>query len=534
MPNSISSTGLTTATRAELLAQYTAALQAIYGADINLGSDTPDGQEINIFIQSVLDLEDLISQVYNSFDPDNAIGNVLDQRVAINGIQRQAGTFTTTNITLVLSQSVNLYGLDQTIQPIFTVADNAGNQWQLITSQLGATAGTHAYLFQAANPGQVLTVPNSITVPVTIVLGVTSINNPTTYSTLGINEESDAALKIRRQKSVALRSQGYLQGLLAALENIPGITSAFIHENTADGVDGDGIPGHSIWVIVAGSVNEPLAQAYNSTTVYKYGDIVSSSGVNYISVQNNNLNNAVSDGSFWRLYSPIAQAIYNYRNAGCGMFNSGDAGANSYSITQIDGSLFTVYWDTVLQEDLFIRFTANSLNGTNPPGISAIKSYLVANFQPTVFEEVNINGLSTLVQQADPNVFITSSGFSISAGGAYSNTLTPAAKNKQFDIQAANIIILPMIMSCAGGIQTIVSGLVTTTTISTASGGTTIQFTPLGGYGTFPGTMTFSMSSGAGSVNASTGLYTSAGAGTDVVLVTDSQSHTATATVTVV
>src|SRR5581483_5728996 len=159
-------------------------------------------------------------QIYNMFDPDNAVGVILDQRVAINGIQRQAGTFTVTNVTLIVSQALNLYGLDQTAQPVYTVADNAGNQWQLQTTQHISGPGTYVFSFQAANPGAVLTTINTITVPVTIVLGVTSINNPTTYTTLGINEESDAVFKVRRQKSVQLSSVGYLAGLLAALQNI--------------------------------------------------------------------------------------------------------------------------------------------------------------------------------------------------------------------------------------------------------------------------------------------------------------------------
>ena len=192
MPNSITATGLTTATETELVANFTAAMQQIYGSDINLASSTPDGQMMNIFIQAVLDLQDLLTTIYNMFDPDQAIGVILDQRCAINGIQRQAGTYTITNLTVVTNQSVNLYGLDQSVETVFTYADNAGNQWQLQTTQLGVTAGTNIYAFQAASPGAVLTVPNTITVPVTIVLGVVSVNNPTTYTTLGINEETDA------------------------------------------------------------------------------------------------------------------------------------------------------------------------------------------------------------------------------------------------------------------------------------------------------------------------------------------------------
>src|SRR5208283_4347750 len=110
-------------------------------------------------------------------NPQNAIGNVLAQRVAINGIMPLAGTYTVTPITIVTSTSVNLYGLDQTAQPVYTSADSSGNQWQLMTTQLGVAAGTNVFNFQAAIPGATITIPNTITVQVTIVLGVTSVNN---------------------------------------------------------------------------------------------------------------------------------------------------------------------------------------------------------------------------------------------------------------------------------------------------------------------------------------------------------------------
>ena len=602
--NLLSSQGLTTATQAQLLAYFTSAYQSIYGSSINLASNTPDGQWMNIQIQAILDVEDLLTQIYNSFDPDNAIGVQLDQRVAINGIQRQAGTFSITNITVVLTQSVNLYGLDQSAQSVYTVSDNSGNQWQLITTQLAAGPGTEVYAFQAASPGANLTIPNTITVPVTIVLGVQSVNNPTAQSVIGINEETDAALRIRRQQSVSISSQGYLQGLLATLLNIQGITSANVYENNTSSTNADGVPGHSIWVIVAGNPVVVPTTAYNSATTYSYGQIVTSSNVNYISWQNNNLNNAVTNASFWGVYNPVAEAIYNKRNAGCGMF-----GSTNYTVTQIDGSPFVVDWDVVAPINLFISFTATSINGINQPNIAGIITGIVNNFAPTVYQEVNINALATIVQQVDPNTLVTNAGFSIAstqvatlsgtaasgtfefsyngnntsainwndststiqsklravtglsaatvtgtiAGGTltialgivsisslitvvsnslmtsapaaitfswnegYTNTLLPASKRDQFVVAAAQIIILPMILSPTA-----------VTVISTK----TQTFTGLGGYGTLVYSLQTNVSGG--SINSSTGVYT-AGAtpGTDVALVTDAFGNTATATITV-
>lgn len=481
MPNAITVTGLTTATQAELIASFTASMQAIYGSDIDISSNTPDGQMMMIFIQAVLDLEDLLVQIYNMFDPDNAIGVILDQRVAINGIERQAGTFTLTDVTLTISQALNLYGFDQIDQPIFTVADNAGNQFQLVSTQTIASPGTYSYSFQAVVPGAVQTIPNTITVPVTIVLGVTSINNPSPATTTGINEETDAALKVRRQMSVSLASQGYLAGLLAALENITGVTGAFIYENTSSTTNGDGVPGHSIWVIVAGTGAD----------------------------------------------ADIANAIYTKRNAGCGMF-----GATTYIITQVDGSSFIVKWDVVTAQNLFIAFKATSLDGINPPNISAILASLPTIFVPGVNSEVNVTALGTAVQQIDPNTLVTfttagtpaTGGFSTTIGGSYTNTLSPSTKDKQFAIASARIIILPMILSPYNP--------VTLTPVQIARLATQ-QFTGLGGYSTL--TYAFVSNNSGGSINSGTGLYTAGNiVSTDTISVTDALGNTAQAVISVV
>jgi hypothetical protein len=512
-------------------------------------------------IQAVLDVQDVLAEVNSSFDPDNAIGVILDQRVAINGIQREGGTYTVTPVTIVTTQSVNLYGLDQSVQPVYTVQDQAGNQWQLQTTQIGVLAGAHVFNFQAATPGAVTTTLLTITIPVTIVLGVSSISNPSTYSYLGVNEESDAALKIRRQMSVANGSQGYLVGLLGVLGNISGVTYSAVFENDTDATDVEGVPGHSIWVIVAGS-GAPSA---------------------------------------------IANAIYTKRNAGCGMY-----GQQTYTITQIDGSPFVVRWDNVTTQNVFIAFTVTSINGVNAPNIAGILAALPTSLALGVNTEINVNEVATAVQQADSNTLVTNAGVTLAnlqtltlsgvaasgsfkilyagnesaainwndpiatitakiaatvgltgsvttgsiasqtlamnlgalVGGVqglisvvsnslqtsapapvtftfnegYGNILYPSNNNYQLTVSAGNIVILPMQLSPA--------------TISVVHL-TTQQFTPLGGYGPYAYTLTVNNSGG--SINATTGIYT-AGSTTgvqDTVQVTDTFGNTATALVTV-
>lgn len=520
--NAITSTGITIQQYSDLITYYTAQYQTIYGAGVNLDQNSPDGQMMNIQIQTVLDLLDFAVQVFNSFDPDLAYGVVLDLRVAINGLIRKGGTYTVTPIAITVSQALTLQGLDLYPSSPYTVQDNAGNNWQLLTTQSVPGAGTYSYQFQAANIGAVLSLPNTITIPVSIVLGVTSINNPTSYTTLGLNQETDAVLKIRRQQSVALPSQGFNPSLEAALENINGVVSALVHENDGGSTDIYGVPGHTIWPIVDGMPTIPVETPWSAVTTYSYGNLASSAGVDYKSIQNNNTGNAVSDTAYWSVYNPIAEAIYTKRSGGSGMY-----GSQSYNYVQSDGTTLVVRWDFVEAENVFVKFTLTSIDGVNPPNESAILTNLPLIFVPGVFKEININTLATYIQQIDPNALVTNAGFSATAGGSYTPTFTPSNINMQLVISEANIIALPIVLNSPTSITTVVMGTVTVN-VSVAPLGT-IQFTPIGGYPTY----TWAVTAGTGSINGS-GLFTApAGAETDTVQVTDSLGNMAVATVTV-
>lgn len=480
MPNIINDLGLQIKTREEIVTELITSLRAIYGNDINVDSDTPDGQLINIFAQSIVDTLELLMNIYNSFDPDNAVGVVLDQRVAINGIQRQQGTYTIQNVDITTTAGgFTLEGLDVSEEDAYTVADNAGNEWKLITSFVVPGAGSYSLAFRAAVPGDRSSLPNTITVPVTIALNVSAINNPTPYTTLGINEESDYDLKIRRQRSVSLPSQGYLEGLLAALENIPGVISASIYENNTGAPDmqsitstyPEGTPSNCIWVVVDGTADP----------------------------------------------EEIAQAIYRKRNAGCNM-----RGDDSFVITQVDGSPFTIRWDFASEEDLFIRCTLTSLNGVQDVNYTGIRQRLPELFVPRVYEQMNVNDLATAIQEIDNNALVTNAGLGLAETGPFDPVIQPSSRDLKFVVKSENIILLPILIRP-----------VSATVLATE----TRQLEAYGGYQS-PLDVTFWSIPGnvsGASIDAETGLYT-AGAtpGVDTVRYEDSLGNTAEVSITVV
>lgn len=384
MANQIDGNGIQVQTLSEILSEMTEGFKSIYGTDINIDADTPDGNLINIFSLAKKDILDLIVSAYNSFDPDQAVGTQLDSLIQLCSITRKGGTYTETNISITVDRSLTLDGLD-TSSP-FTVADDEGNEFQLVETT-ALSSGTTACLFRAVDIGAVQVLQNTITTPVTIVLGVTAINNPDVPTQDGQDEETDAQLRIRRQKSVALPAQGFLDGMTAALNNIEAVTEAVVYENITGTTNGDGVPGHSIWVIVDG------------------GDD-----------------------------SDIAEVIYTYRAAGCGMY-----GAESVSVTRIDGTTLDVMFDRAVAQDLYVKFKLTSLSGATLD-TDAVKDYIAANYTPGIYEMADVSSIAILVREFNSDLVISESGVS-NDDTNWEDLLLPSAKKNKWTVSSSNITV---------------------------------------------------------------------------------------------
>jgi uncharacterized phage protein gp47/JayE len=391
MPNQLTSSGLQIQTITEIISEITngtatvPGLLSIYGSDINLNPNSPDGQMVNIYAQGKLDALELLNQVFDSFDPDQAVGTALDSRCAINGLARNAGTYTQQYVSVTATQALTLQGLDLSTSP-FTVSDSSGNQYQLVSTYAFTGAGTQSLLFQAANIGAVTPVQNTITTIVTVTLGISAVNNPLAVTSLGLNEETDSAFRIRRQKSVGQPSIGYFASLQAALANISGVTSYYVHENNTGSTDSTGTPANSIWTVVAGGAN-----------------------------------------------ADIANAIYNKRAAGCGMY-----GGVSVVITQVDGSSFTVSFDRPTAENLYVSMTAkyvSSGSSITTADANYLRTQLLAQLVYTIGQPADTSYITQLAKIINPAISISfgaSDGVS-SDGSTWTNgLLSPTAVNYQF------------------------------------------------------------------------------------------------------
>lgn len=391
MPNTIDANGLTIKSLSEIITEILngtgsyPGFYAIYGNQINVGPNSPDGNMINIFAQSAIDMEEFCAEVFASFDPDQATGVVLDQRCAINGVVRRGATYTIQPVLVTVGQAVTLQGLDTSPLSPFTVSDAAGNRFFLVSTAAFGGAGSQTLTFQAAQLGPILTTLNTINQITTPTLGVLTVNNPGAPTTVGISEETDAALRIRRANSVSLPSKGYLEGLLGALLDTDGVTQAIVLENDTNATVGT-IPGHSIWCIVLGGSDDD-----------------------------------------------VAHAIYVKRNAGCGM-----KGSVTVNVPQIDETTFPIQFDRPTSENLWIEFDVVAITGAIDEDY--IRAQLLARLSYNIGQSADTATIVALVKLISPNASIEGEGVSAD-GVTYVSLLAPTAINYQFVLTAPKIII---------------------------------------------------------------------------------------------
>lgn len=252
MTNIIDANGITIDSLEDLITQYSSVLRDIYGSDIVLDPESPDGLLVNFLAQVTRDASEFAVKLYNAESLNSAVGSLLDQKVAWFGITRKPATYTYVNVNITTTDNVNLVGLDSSIDPppnVYTVQDESGSIFYLATSVSLIANTTTLCSFRAEESGAVLVPSGSITTPITYNQYISSINNPNAQYIIGSEEESDTELKWRLKNSYALPSQGFCDSMKSELLNYDDIEDVFVVDNPTNTTDALGIPPWSVWVI---------------------------------------------------------------------------------------------------------------------------------------------------------------------------------------------------------------------------------------------------------------------------------------------
>jgi len=235
------------------LAEIQGDARAIFGQDIDLSSDTMDGQHISLFAEAIADLDELAELVWMSFDPDLAFGNSLSRLVKINGIERSQGAYSIVNLTVT--------GTPLVLIPKGSSVSNASGTVEVYTTEDVRIDETGTAIVEAMpeSMGAISASADTLTVIKSPLFGWSGVTNADSMVT-GKLRETDQQLRERRRGSVSKGNRNMTEALWAKLSDLSGVIEVSVLENATQYTDSRGLPPHSIHVVISGGDEGEIAQ----------------------------------------------------------------------------------------------------------------------------------------------------------------------------------------------------------------------------------------------------------------------------------
>lgn len=225
--------------------------RAIYGADTYLEADSQDGQWVSILALSMYETMLVSAAVYNSFSPLTAQADALSRNVKINGIARLIATRSQVDLRIV--------GQAGTIINNGQAEDTLGRKWRLPASVTIPVGGEITVTATADELGAIAAQANTINKIATPTLGWQSVNN-LSPAVEGDPVESDAELRRRQANSTMIPSLSVMEGIVGGVSSLQGVKRYRGYENDTNDTDDDGIPAHSIALVVEGGDTTAIAE----------------------------------------------------------------------------------------------------------------------------------------------------------------------------------------------------------------------------------------------------------------------------------
>lgn len=253
----IDATGITIQSFDEILAELVAGYQGIYGVDINLSQESPDGQRVAIEAKSRADMQAFGLWIANNFDPDFARGIFQAKIAKLSGVFPRPATRSFWDLSVVTTRIL-------TLPTGYQISDDLGQLWELPAPVI-LPIGTTPITFQATDFGSVTGLTGAVFTPVTVVLGVTGFTAAVDAEP-GKDEETDEEFVQKRNLSLENPAFSTTNSLAARLLNTAGVTDAYVYDNDTD-VFGPPLhpdwmlDAHSIWAVVEGGTIDDIGQA---------------------------------------------------------------------------------------------------------------------------------------------------------------------------------------------------------------------------------------------------------------------------------
>jgi uncharacterized phage protein gp47/JayE len=180
------------------------------------------------------------------------VGPGLSSNVKINGLERNSSSYSTADLLLVGQVGSTITN--------GIVRDSNQNQWALPATVTIPSGGEITVTATCTTIGAITADAGTITTIGTPTQGWQTVTNPSA-ATPGAAVENDAQLRVRQSNSTALPAMTILEGIGASVGNISGVARYMPYQNDQDVADSNGIPAHSIAIVVDGGDAVQIAEA---------------------------------------------------------------------------------------------------------------------------------------------------------------------------------------------------------------------------------------------------------------------------------
>lgn len=319
----------------QIIADLTARKQAIFGALFDADPTGPFGQDIAGTAAEIDAAWGVGEAVYDSQDPDAAEGTRLVSLAAITGTRPKTPSPSTVIVTAIGTNGSAVPAATEfqvagqgplfetlaaativmltawatgAVKTIDALAQNASGVYRVIAITGDATtapsgpgptgttpntpivdhnvtwlymgAGTAAVNIPSASVdnGAIVAAAGSLTVIATPSAGLLAVNTAFD-AVLGVAAETDPQFRLRRAQELQLGGEGGVGSMAAALDEVAGVTSAKVLENTGDSIDGNSLPPHAVMAIVEGGADADVA-----AVVFTKGGGIATAGATTVSV----------------------------------------------------------------------------------------------------------------------------------------------------------------------------------------------------------------------------------------------------------
>jgi len=206
---------------------------------------------VGIVAAAISDVNGQAIAVYNAYNPTTAKGVALDSAVKVNGITRQTASHSQVDLRIVGQAGTHIVN--------GVALDEAENKWNLPADVVVPPAGEITVTAIAAEEGGIRAPAGTVNRIGTPTLGWQTVENILAAEP-GAPVQTDLELRVQQSKSTALPSVSLWEGIIGSLLTTAGVRRVSGIKNDGDTPTSEGVPGHSIAMIVDGGEVADIAK----------------------------------------------------------------------------------------------------------------------------------------------------------------------------------------------------------------------------------------------------------------------------------